>query len=85
MCVQDVEYNSHTFTKLESDLVRASSDLGSYEKEVKDRHGQTRPNGEDATCKVVECSNTEIATIDCRHLQSICKSWMSPAPTCRHG
>lgn len=32
---KDVEYNSQTFTKLESDLVRASSDLGSYEKEVK--------------------------------------------------
>ena len=36
---EDVEYNSQSLKKLESDLVRASSDLGSYEKEAKDREG----------------------------------------------
>lgn len=35
--LQDVEYNSQTFTKLESDLVRGNSDLKSFEKEIKDR------------------------------------------------
>lgn len=39
MCSQDVEYNSQTFTKLESDLVRGNADLKSYQKEVKDRTG----------------------------------------------
>eukprot|EP00434_Breviolum_minutum_P037149 symbB.v1.2.032929.t1/scaffold4023.1/size46150/2 len=32
---KDVEYNSQTFTKLESDLVRGNSDLKSFEKEIK--------------------------------------------------
>lgn len=35
--LQDVEYNSQTFTKLESDLVRGNSDLKSFEKEIKVR------------------------------------------------
>ena len=39
MCSQDAEYNSQTFTKLESDLVRGNADLKSYQKEVKDRTG----------------------------------------------
>lgn len=32
---KDAEYNSQTFTKLESDLVRGNADLKSYQKEVK--------------------------------------------------
>lgn len=33
---QEVEYKTQRFTELESDLVRANSDLNSYKKEVKD-------------------------------------------------
>ena len=34
-----MEYKTQTFTELESDLVRANSDLNSYKKEVKDLKG----------------------------------------------